>query len=89
MFTVRTTLYPLTLIRTRLQVQTSHSLYTGTFNALTTIVKYEGFGALYKGYWVNSFQLVPYVFYITTYEVYILKLETESFVYFFKYSYRK
>jgi len=68
MFTVRTTLYPLTLIRTRLQVQTSHSLYTGTFNALTTIVKYEGFGALYKGYWVNSFQLVPHVFYISAYE---------------------
>lgn len=68
MFTVRTCLYPLTLVRTRLQVQTSHSLYSGTLNALTTIVKYEGLSALYKGYWVNTFQLVPHVFYITTYE---------------------
>jgi solute carrier family 25 protein 44 len=69
MFTVRTCLYPLTLIRTRLQVQTSYSLYSGTLNALTTIVKYEGFRALYKGYWVNTFHLVPHVFYITSYEV--------------------
>ena len=69
MLAVRTLLYPLSLIRTRLQAQTSHSLYSGTFNALTTIVKYEGMSALYKGYWVNSFQLIPHVFYITSYEV--------------------
>jgi solute carrier family 25, member 44 len=69
MFTVRTVLYPLTLIRTRLQVQTSNSVYTGTFNALTTIIKYEGFRALYQGYLVNSFHLLPHVLYITSYEV--------------------
>ena len=69
MFAVRTLLYPLTLVRTRLQVQTRGSLYSGTFNALKTVAKYEGFLALYKGFWVNSFQLVPHVIYITVYEV--------------------
>lgn len=71
MFAVRSLLYPLTLIRTRLQVQARNSLYTGTFNAINTIIKYEGFFSLYKGFWVNSFQLFPHVLYITSYEVYI------------------
>ena len=69
MFFVRSLLYPLTLIRTRLQVQAGKSLYTGTFNALQTIIRYEGFLALYKGFWINSFQLFPHVLYITSYEV--------------------
>ena len=76
MFAVRSLLYPLTLVRTRLQVQTRGSFYTGTLNALQTVVKYEGFLSLYKGYWVNSFQLVPHVLYVTSYEV------SSSFVYF-------
>lgn len=69
MFAVRSFLYPLTLVRTRLQVQTRGSLYTGTFNALGSIAKYEGFLGLYKGFWVNSLQLFPHVLYITSYEV--------------------
>lgn len=73
MFFVRSLLYPLTLVRTRLQVQAGKSLYTGTFNALQTIIRYEGFLALYKGFWINSFQLFPHVLYITSYEVFILK----------------
>ena len=73
MVTIRTILYPLTLVRTRLQVQTRGSLYTGTLNALQTVIKYEGFLALYKGYWISSIQLVPHVLYITSYEVSILK----------------
>lgn len=74
MFAVRSLLYPLTLVRTRLQVQAGKSLYTGTFNALHTIVRYEGFLALYKGFWINSFQLVPHVLYITSYEVSFSKI---------------
>jgi solute carrier family 25 protein 44 len=69
MLAVRTLLYPLTVVRTRLQVQTRGSLYTGTFNALHTIAKLEGSLALFKGFWVNSFQLFPHVVYITVYEV--------------------
>ena len=70
MFMVRSCLYPLTLVRTRLQVQSQTSLYSGTLNALKTIVKYEGYSALYKGYWVNCLQLMPHVLYITSYEVF-------------------
>ena len=68
MFAVRSILYPLTLVRTRLQVQTRRSMYTGTLNALATVVKYEGLSGLYKGYLVNSLQCLPHVLYITTYE---------------------
>lgn len=68
MFAVRTLLYPLTVVRTRLQVQSRGSLYSGTWNALGTVVKYEGPLGLYKGFWVNSLQLFPHVIYITVYE---------------------
>ena len=68
MGTVRTLLYPLTVIRTRVQVQTHRSLYTGTWDALRTMLKYEGVGSLYKGYWVNSLQFFPYFIGITSYE---------------------
>jgi solute carrier family 25 protein 44 len=68
MFAIRSLLYPLTLVRTRLQVQSSGELYKGTFHALNTITRYEGYAALYKGFWVNSFQIVPHVMYITSFE---------------------
>jgi hypothetical protein len=86
MLAVRTLLYPLTVVRTRLQVQARGSLYTGTFNALGAIAKYEGPLALFKGFWVNSFQLFPHVIYITVYEVKKNHLNTEklSFCYLIK-----
>ena len=69
MFAVRSLLYPLTLIRTRLQVQTrAGELYKGTWNAFDTILRHEGAAGLYKGFWLNSLQLVPHVVYITCYE---------------------
>lgn len=68
MFVIRSFLYPLTLVRTRLQAQVSGELYRGTFHALRTITRYEGYSALYKGFWVNSFQIFPHVLYITSFE---------------------
>ena len=68
MFAIRSLLYPLTLVRTRLQAQTTDSLYKGTCHALRTISRLEGYPALYKGFWVNSFQAFPHVLYITSYE---------------------
>lgn len=41
-FTIRTTLYPLTLVRTRLQVQRGTEIYKGTWDAFKKIYKYEG-----------------------------------------------
>ncbi|CAF1047321.1 unnamed protein product [Rotaria sordida] len=67
-FTVRSLLYPFTLVRTRLQVQVQSSIYKGTWDALATTVRYEGFRSLYKGFLVYNFQLVPGLIYITTFE---------------------
>ncbi|CAH0557718.1 unnamed protein product [Brassicogethes aeneus] len=67
-FSVRCALYPLTLIKTRLQVQKHNAMYTGMFDAYGKIYKYEGLSGLYRGFWVSSVQLVSGVFYISTYE---------------------
>lgn len=68
MLSIRSVTYPLFLIRTRLQAQTSNSLYRGTHHAIRTIVRHEGYKALYKGFLFNNLQVVPHFFYITTYE---------------------
>ena len=67
-FTVRSLLYPFTLVRTRLQVQVQSSIYNGTWHALTSTVRYEGFRSLYKGFLVYNCQLLPGLIYITTFE---------------------
>ena len=67
-FTVRCFLYPLTLIRTRLQMQHKNDIYKGTFDAYRKILKYEGPRGLYKGFWISAFQVVSGVSYVTTYE---------------------
>ncbi|XP_066147565.1 solute carrier family 25 member 44 [Euwallacea fornicatus] len=67
-FSVRCALYPLTLIKTRLQVQKHNDIYSGMFDAYGKIYKYEGISGLYKGFWISSVQIVSGVFYISTYE---------------------
>ncbi|CAF1117537.1 unnamed protein product, partial [Didymodactylos carnosus] len=67
-FTVRCLLYPFTLVRTRLQVQVQQSIYNGTWDALKTTVKLEGFNSLYRGFWIYSYHLIPGILYITTFE---------------------
>ena len=67
-FSVRCCLYPFTVIKTRLQIQKHSENYSGTIDAFRKIFKNEGFGGLYKGFWVSAFQIVSGVFYITTYE---------------------
>lgn len=57
-FTVRCFLYPLTLIRTRLQVQKGKEVYTGTFDAGRKIVQTEGVRGLYRGFLVSTVQIV-------------------------------
>jgi len=68
-FTVRCFLYPLTLIRTRLQVQQQNAVYKGTFDAYRQISKTEGYRGLYRGFWISAFQVVSGVAYISTYEM--------------------
>ena len=67
--TIRATVYPATLIRTRLQVQRGKSLYGGTFDAFFKILRAEGVRGLYRGFMVNSFTLISGQAYITTYEL--------------------
>ena len=65
---VRTILYPMMLIKTRIQIQKHKSHYTGTFDAFRKILQAEKFRGLYKGYWVSTMLVVPQMAYITTYE---------------------
>ncbi|KAI4873094.1 hypothetical protein NFI96_018789 [Prochilodus magdalenae] len=67
--TTRATVYPFTVIRTRLQVQKGKSLYNGTFDAFCKILKAEGVRGLYRGFMVNTFTLISGQAYITTYEL--------------------
>ncbi|CAL8381271.1 unnamed protein product [Boreogadus saida] len=69
---IRATVYPATLIRTRLQVQKGKSLYSGTFDAFFKILKREGVRGLYRGFMVNSFTLISGQAYITTYELQLM-----------------
>jgi solute carrier family 25 protein 44 len=39
---IKTTFYPLTLVRIRLQVQRGNAIYSGTWDAFKKIYKYEG-----------------------------------------------
>uniref|UniRef100_A0A8C6W4I0 Solute carrier family 25 member 44 n=3 Tax=Nannospalax galili TaxID=1026970 RepID=A0A8C6W4I0_NANGA len=66
---IRVSVYPFTLIRTRLQVQKGKSLYHGTFDAFVKILKADGVTGLYRGFLVNTFTLISGQCYVTTYEL--------------------
>ncbi|XP_054035354.1 solute carrier family 25 member 44 [Dryobates pubescens] len=66
---IRVSVYPFTLIRTRLQVQKGKSLYQGTFDAFVKILRTEGAAGLYRGFLVNTFTLISGQCYVTTYEL--------------------
>lgn len=67
-FSVRCCLFPLTVIKTQLQVQHKSDVYKGMFDCAFKIYKSEGVPGLYRGFWISSFQIVSGVFYISTYE---------------------
>ncbi|XP_078391707.1 solute carrier family 25 member 44-like isoform X1 [Cetorhinus maximus] len=66
---IRVSVYPFTLIRTRLQVQKGKCLYSGTFDAFAKILRAEGISGLYRGFLVNTFTLISGQCYVTTYEL--------------------
>ncbi|VDP94974.1 unnamed protein product [Echinostoma caproni] len=57
-FTVQTLLYPLVLLRIRLQLQEGVQVYRGLIHATSCIIREEGFRGLYNGYFVKSAQIV-------------------------------
>lgn len=67
-FSVRCCLFPLTVIKTQLQVQFKNDIYKGMIDCGMKIYKSEGVPGLYRGFWISSFQIVSGVFYISTYE---------------------
>lgn len=67
-FTIRCCFYPLTLIKTQLQVQFKNDIYSGMLDAGYKIYKSEGAPGLYRGFWISSVQIFSGVFYISTYE---------------------
>lgn len=67
-FSVRCALFPLTVIKTQLQVQFKNDIYKGMIDCGMKIFKNEGVSGLYRGFWISSFQIVSGVFYISTYE---------------------
>ncbi|XP_035796052.1 solute carrier family 25 member 44-like [Anopheles albimanus] len=67
-FSVRCALYPLTVIKTQLQVQFRNDVYKGMIDAGIKIYRNEGVPGLYRGFWISSVQIVSGVFYISTYE---------------------
>jgi solute carrier family 25 protein 44 len=64
---VRAFLYPLTVVKTRIQV-TKRNAYRGTIHALLSIAKHEGFRGLYSGYLISTFQVFSGLVYTSTYE---------------------
>ncbi|KAJ6637879.1 Solute carrier family 25 member 44 [Pseudolycoriella hygida] len=67
-FSIRCCFYPLTLIKTQLQVQFKNNVYSGMFDAGYKIYRAEGPAGLYRGFWISSVQIFSGVFYISTYE---------------------
>ncbi|XP_063371970.1 solute carrier family 25 member 44 [Cydia amplana] len=67
-FTVRCALYPLTLVKTQIQLQRRKEAYSGVADAISKIYRHEGVSGLYRGFWLSSFQIISGVFYISTYE---------------------
>lgn len=67
-FSVRCCLFPLTVIKTQLQVQFKNDIYTGMLDCGSKIYRNEGVPGLYRGFWISSFQIISGVFYISTYE---------------------
>ncbi|KAH8276174.1 hypothetical protein KR026_002604, partial [Drosophila bipectinata] len=67
-FSVRCCLFPLTVIKTQLQVQHKSDVYKGMVDCAMKIYRSEGVPGLYRGFWISSVQIVSGVFYISTYE---------------------
>lgn len=67
-FSVRCALFPLTVIKTQLQVQFKNDIYSGMIDAGRKIYRKEGAAGLYRGFWISSVQIFSGSCYIYTYE---------------------
>lgn len=67
-FSIRTLLYPLHLIKTRMQIQRHYSLYSNLPEAFRKISKAEGIKGLYRGFWISNLTIFSQLYYIGAYE---------------------
>uniref|UniRef100_A0A5S6QD90 Solute carrier family 25 member 44 n=1 Tax=Trichuris muris TaxID=70415 RepID=A0A5S6QD90_TRIMR len=65
---IRTVVYPMTVVKTLIQVDSCNGRYRGTVSSFRRIVSQEGFSSLYRGFWINSFQILSGISYIMSYE---------------------
>ncbi|KFD57017.1 hypothetical protein M514_02274 [Trichuris suis] len=65
---IRSFVYPMTVIKTRIQVDSFNGTYSGTLSSFRRIISQEGIASLYRGFWINSFQILSGVSYILSYE---------------------
>ncbi|CAD5207691.1 unnamed protein product [Bursaphelenchus okinawaensis] len=67
-WTVRCMLYPMSVVKSRLQLQKQNNVYRGMTHAFSSILKSEGPTALYRGFWVTLPQLSASFVYSSVYE---------------------
>jgi len=67
-FTIRSILYPFTLVKTRLQLQRRRTVYTSLYDAFKKIVANESPRGLYRGFWISNLMIFSQMSYISTYE---------------------
>ncbi|KRY56293.1 Solute carrier family 25 member 44 [Trichinella britovi] len=67
-FTIRTLTYPLTVVKTRMQVEPSIYAEMGTLGTFRHILANEGSRALYRGFLPNSLQMTSVMTYLMLYE---------------------
>ncbi|PAV86377.1 hypothetical protein WR25_22350 [Diploscapter pachys] len=67
-WTIRCLLYPMSVVKSRLQLQRQNNMYTGMRHAFVKIITTEGAGALYRGFWMTLPQLSASFLYSSTYE---------------------
>ncbi|GMT29116.1 hypothetical protein PFISCL1PPCAC_20413 [Pristionchus fissidentatus] len=67
-WSIRCFLYPMSVVKSRLQLQRQNNMYKGMRHAFVDIVKKEGIGALYRGFWMTLPQLSASFLYSSVYE---------------------
>ncbi|KAI1703752.1 mitochondrial carrier protein domain-containing protein [Ditylenchus destructor] len=67
-WSVRCALYPMLVVKARLQLQQQNNVYRGMTHAFSDIFRKEGFFALYRGFWISVPQLSSTFVYSSVYE---------------------
>lgn len=67
-WSIRCFLYPMSVVKSRLQLQRQNNMYKGMRHAFVEILRSEGVGALYRGFWMTLPQLSASFLYSSTYE---------------------